>query len=416
MISPIHGARASRQPNHADTRHFGVGISLCLGLLLASCSSGPSGSAGQPGDGRQIVQPTQARARDGLSPPFMAGRTITRFGVLLPFSTIPQESQALYDAAEMALFDQNNPAVLLIPRDAGNGAGQAASGASALAKDGVEVIIGPLVRDSVLGARDPARRANAPLLAFSNDRSAAGNGAYLLSFQSEEEVQRILSFSAGQSVRRIAILAPDTEYGRRVESEARRLAPLVGAQIVASQLYSPTEGGAVAAAQALAGAAIPAGVQAVLIPGDGAPLRAAASALSAAGLDQSRIRLLGLGSWGLNAAFREPVLAGAWIAAPDPAARRAFERRFKAIYGREATRLSSLAYDAVTLAAQISLSPQGSARAQVERPQGFQGVDGLFRFRPNGTIQRALPIFRVEASGAAVLLEPAIRAFPPSEV
>ncbi len=371
---------------------------------------------GQPGDGRQIIQPTPARARDGLTPPFMAGRTITRFGVLLPFSSIPQESQALYDAAELAMFDQNNPAVLLIPRDAGAGPAQAAAGASALTKDGVELIIGPLVRDSVLGARDPARRAAAPLIAFSNDRTAAGNGAYLLSFQSEEEVQRILSFSAGQSVRRIAILAPDTEYGRRVESEARRLAPLVGAQIVASQLYTPTEAGAVSAVQALAAAAIPVGVQAVLIPGDGVPLRAAASALSAAGLDQGRIRLLGIGSWGLNASFREPVLAGAWVAAPDPAARRSFERHFKTVYGREPTRLASLAYDAVTVAAQMALTPEGGSRAQLERPKGFQGVDGLFRFRPNGTIQRALPIFRVEATGAAVVLEPALRAFPPSEV
>lgn len=412
MTSHIHGARPRRQPN---LKGIAAGA-LCLGLLLAGCETTSSGSTSQPGDGRQIIQPPQARSRDGLTPPFMAGRSITRFGVLLPFSAIPQESQALYDAAELALFEQANPALLLIPRDSGTSASQAASSTNALAKDGVELIIGPLVRDSVLGARDPARRADVPLISFSNDRVAAGNGAYLLSFQSEEEVQRVIAFAAGQSVRRIAILAPDTEYGRRVEIEARRIAPLSGAQIVASQLYTPTENGAAAGAQALARAAIPSGVQAVFIPGDGPSLRAAASALSAAGLDPNRVKLLGIGSWGLNTAFREPVLAGAWVAAPDPAARRGFERRFKAAYGREPSRLASLAYDAVTLAAQIALNPAQDARAQLERPQGFQGVDGLFRFRPNGSIQRALPIFRIEANGAAVLLEPALRAFPPSDV
>ena len=412
MISHIHGARPRRQPN---LLRIAAGA-LCLGVLLAGCETTPSGSVGQPGDGRQIIQPKPTRARDGLTPPFMAGRSITRFGVLLPFSAISQESQALYDAAELALFEQGNPALLLIPRDSGTSASQAASSVNALSKDGVELIIGPLLRDSVLGARDPARRANAPLIAFSNDRVAAGNGAYLLSFQSEEEVQRVIAFAAGQSVRRIAILAPDTEYGRRVEIEARRIAPLSGAQIVASQLYTPTENGAVLGAQALARAAIPSGVQAVFIPGDGASLRAAASALAAAGLDSNRVKLLGLGSWGLNAAFREPVLAGAWVAAPDPAARRGFERRFKTAYGREPTRLASLAYDAVILAAQIALNPEQDTRAQLERPQGFQGVDGLFRFRPNGSIQRALPIFRIEANGVAILLEPALRAFPPSDV
>ena len=181
MISHIHGARPRRQPN---LLRIAAGA-LCLGVLLAGCETTPSGSVGQPGDGRQIIQPKPTRARDGLTPPFMAGRSITRFGVLLPFSAISQESQALYDAAELALFEQGNPALLLIPRDSGTSASQAASSVNALSKDGVELIIGPLLRDSVLGARDPARRANAPLIAFSNDRVAAGNLAYLLSFYSE---------------------------------------------------------------------------------------------------------------------------------------------------------------------------------------------------------------------------------------
>ena len=50
----------------------------------------------------------------------MRGRDIVRVGLLLPFSLRPQEATALYNAAELALFDHGNQNTLLIPRDAGS--------------------------------------------------------------------------------------------------------------------------------------------------------------------------------------------------------------------------------------------------------------------------------------------------------
>ena len=49
----------------------------------------------------------------------MQGRQIVRVGLLLPFSLRPQDASALYNAAELALFDHGNQNTLLIPRDAG---------------------------------------------------------------------------------------------------------------------------------------------------------------------------------------------------------------------------------------------------------------------------------------------------------
>lgn len=415
MSSSQECARARRSPSW-----FSAAVAVvAFGGLLAGCGSTPEGSVGTVRAGEverpQSTQPGPSRQRQGLTPPFLAGQPITRIGVLLPFSTLAQESQALYDAAELAMFEQNDPSLLLIPRDAASGPAAAAASAESLGRDGVEVILGPLVRDSVLGARDPARRARAPLIAFSNDRTAAGDGAYLLSFQSEEEVSRIIRYAVSRGLTRIAVLSPDTEYGARTDAEARRAARLAGAQIVAAQLYAPTVAGAASGARALAPAALAGAAEAVLIPGDAEAAASAAAAFAQAGLDPSRLRILGLGSWNL-ANFRQPGLAGAWVAAPDPLARVSFERRFRASYGREPTRLASLAYDAVVAAAAAARSPEGVSRAQLERPQGFRGADGLFRFRPDGTIERALPVFQVQPNGAAAILEAAPSGFPPAGV
>lgn len=389
---------------------------LALGLVVSGCASTkPEGSVGATRVEEQrsapASLPNQRRSRAGLTPVFLEGRPIIRLGVLLNFSSLPQDAEALYNAAELAVFDVNDPSLLLIPRDAGAGSGPASTAAEALGRDGAEVIIGPLVRDSVLGARTPARRAQAPIIAFSTDRTAAGDGAYLLSYQSEEEVARIVSFAVRQGLGRIAVLTPDSEYGRRTEAEARRVAQLAGGQVVASQLYSPTPGGATAAAQVFAPTVLSSGAEAVLIPGDADSAAAAIATLARNGANAARVRILGLGQWGIGAGFRQPALAGAWVAAVDPATRREFDRRYRAAYGKDPSREATLAYDAVQVAASVARTPEGATRSQLERPEGFRGVDGLFRFRADGTIQRALPVFQIRPDGTYAILDTAPQSF-----
>lgn len=417
MVEAAHCAVERRSPSR-----FRGGVAAAalaaLGLVLASCASTPQGSVGAVRGEEEREPPArpQTGARPGLTPPFLEGKPVQRVGVLLNFSALPQESEGLYNAAELSLFEENDPALLMIPRDAGSGAGGAAAAAQALGADGAEVIIGPLLRDSVLGARDAARSADAPMLAFSNDRAVAGSGAFLLSFQSEEEVARIVTFAVQQGLRRIAVLTPDSEYGRRADAEARRAAQLAGGQVVAGQLYTPTAAGAAQAAALLATPALSGGAQAVLIPGEAAAAAAAAQALAQAGLDGARVRILGVGSWNLGSGFRQPALAGAWVAAVDPTARREFERRYRAAYGREPIRLASLAYDAMKVAARVARAPDREARAVLQQVEGFQGADGLFRFRADGTIERALPVFQVRPDGGFAVLEAAPTRFPPPGV
>ncbi len=43
-------------------------------------------------------------------------------------------------------------------------------------------------------------------------------------------------------------------------------------------------------------------------------------------------------------------------------------------------------------------------------PSGFSGIDGLFRFRSDGTNERGLAVLRVAAAGAQII-SPAPRSF-----
>jgi ABC-type branched-subunit amino acid transport system substrate-binding protein len=344
----------------------------------------------------------------------MAGRPIVRVGLLLPFSLRPQEAAALYNAAELALFDHGNQNTLLIPRDAGADEASANAAARALVSDGADIIIGPVLREGVAGAARAASGRDIPVIGFSSDRTVGGNGVYLLSFQLEDEIARLVSFAASRNIRSIALLAPSNEYGRRVEGALRAEAQRNGVTVVAAQLYSRTDADASAAATALAASLRAAPAQAILIAESGTPLRSIGTALVRAGVDQRQVRFMGTSVWA-GEAQREPSLAGGWFVSPDPAARSDFENRYQTMFGAAPTRLASLSYDAVALASLLSRDrgPQGFGSGALENREGFAGSDGLFRFRSDGAIERGLAIMEVRQNDVGVL-DAAPRRFPGS--
>ena len=386
-------------------------LSAALGLaaFMAACATAPAPSP-SPTPGPTPLPPppppagTVVQSRDGVTPPFMQGRQLVRVGLLLPFSLRPQDAAALYNAAELALFDHGDQNTLLIPRDAGADEASAQAAASALLHDGADIIIGPVLREGVLGAGAAARERAVPVIGFSSDRAVAGNGVYLLSFQLEDEIARLVSYAVSRDIRSIAVLAPANDYGRRVQQALQAEAQRNGVTLVQGALYNRTDADAAAAATALATSLQTTPAQAVLIAESGTPLRAIASTLVRNGVDPHQVRFMGTSAW-IGDAQREPTLAGGWYVSPDPSARTDFEARYASVFNTQPTRLASLGYDAVALATLLSRNggANGFTASALQTREGFAGSDGLFRFRSDGAIERGLAIMEVRANEVGVL-------------
>lgn len=399
----------------AQTLRSALAVAL-LGLA-ASCASGPEPTrppvapppppiATPPG------QPPSAPilTSKGVTPQFMAGRDILRVGLLLPFGSLQDESHALYQAAELGVFDFGGANTLLIPRESGATPEEAANQTRLLLRDGADVILGPVQRDSVQSAAQVARQAGVPVIGFSSDREIAGDGVYILSLPLEEDVRRITEFAMSKGMRSIALLAPDSAYGERVAVALRADVAQAGGVLVAEQRYSRSEQAAAAAARLLGARLKTAPAQAILIADSGAVLRAIGPALLMGGVNPSKVKLLGTSAWSGPDVLREPTLAGGWYPAPDPTIRAAFEARYRAAYGPP-SRFASLGYDAVRIAAEASGGRGGHlARSAIERGTGFNGADGVIRFRRDGSIERGLAILQV-GQGAVDVVDPAPRGF-----
>jgi hypothetical protein len=141
---------------------------------------------------------------------------------------------------------------------------------------------------------------------------------------------------------------------------------------------------------------------ALLIADDGDSVVATADALTAAGANLRNIQLLGTGLWDNPRVSASPALQGGLYAAPDPSGFRAFAGRYRTKYGSEPVRTATLAYDAVALAAALARTqgPQRFSSDVLTSPSGFAGIDGLFRFRPDGTNERGLAVMRVASGGS----------------
>jgi len=147
------------------------------------------------------------------------------------------------------------------------------------------------------------------------------------------------------------------------------------------------------------------GKLAVLVPVAPARLPGVLGALSSAGIDNKSVQLIGTGVWDVPGVGSDTMLRGAWYAAPDPARRADFERKFIATYGRPPQRLATLAFDAVALAAALARAKPGgdfSAEA-ITNPNGWSGVDGVFRFLPDGRAERSLAVIEVQGDRSKVV-------------
>jgi ABC-type branched-subunit amino acid transport system substrate-binding protein len=395
MVGPRNPKDLPESRSAGATRRTALGLILGAPLLGACAgvqqslssfsnpfSSGPS--AGPAGPAQQ---------------PLAVGTGQVKVGLILPLSAAGNAglaAQSMKNAAEMALAEFQNPNIqLLIKDDAGNPQG-AQQGTQQALDEGAEIILGPLFAASVPATAQLTRNRGVSVIAFSTDSSVAGRGVYLLSFLPESDVNRIIEYAASTGKRSFAALLPDNAYGNVVEAAFKQAVGRRGGRVVAFEKYGADRATAArTVAQALGSA------DALFIADDGDSVVTVADALTAAGANLKNIQLLGTGLWDNPRVFASPALQGGLYAAPDPSGFRSFSARYRAKFGADPVRTATLAYDAVALVAALARTqgPQRFSPDVLTNPSGFAGIDGLFRFRADGTNERGLAVMRVGSGG-----------------
>jgi len=383
-----------------------------------------------------LTPPPPAAAKSGPKEEIRAALLVPLSGPSAALGTM------LSNAAQLALFEVADTHFNLIPLDTKGTAEGAAAAARLAIAQGADIVLGPLSSAEVSAASPVLREQGVPMVAFTTIRSVLGNGVYSVGFLPGPQVRRVVAQAEAENRSRFAVLAPDNPYGRAMVEELKTAVAEGGAQLVKIEYYDPAVADPTPVAKRFADYAHRRGelerekkatlgrsgnqpaseaanvnstpFDAVLLPDEGVRLKSVASLITYYGIDPGPVRLLGTMVWDDPSLADEPALQGGWFAAPAQAAHAEFEARYLKAFGPLPSRMSNFAsnaYDATALAAILARQGQGDyTQAALTNPNGFAGVDGIFRLLPDGTSDRALAVREIMRGGAKEI-SPAALAF-----
>ena len=398
------------------SRSFSSTLSvLALGSLLAGC--GQLGGYDRPhvtAHEAPLSAPTtavQSRPLGGSASSGTIGNGPVKVALVLPLTQGGAPSsvgQSLRNAAELAYADAGTADLTILVKDDHSTPDGARDATQAAIGEGADLILGPLFAADLRVAAGIAKAADKPVIGFSTDTASASRGVYLLSFLIETYVDRIVDYAAGQGKKSLAALVPNNDYGNVALAEYQQAASRHGVHIEAIERYDP---GAPAEAVARIATALPR-IDALFIPEQADAMGAVSQALTANSIDSHKIQILGTGIWNDPRVLKLAPLQGAWFAAPENAGYASFAARYRAKFGSDPARIATLSYDAVSLVAALAHGQPGQRFSidTLTNSSGFNGADGVFRFRQDGANERGLAVLQI-ANDVTTVLSPAPRSF-----
>lgn len=344
-------------------------------ILLAACNTVP----------RSKAPPTVvAEPSDGMH----------RVALLLPVTGPDADvGQSIANATALALADTKVTNIRMVTYDTGLGVAAATQRAIA---DGNKVILGPLRGDNVVEVAEIARPSGVPIISFSNDVGVAGQNVFLLGHLPNQSIERVVLYAKSQGINRFAAVVSSNVYGQRAQSNITTAVRAAGGILLGIQESNGTPASADAAARRLAQMGA---IDAILVADSGRAAMAIVPALRRSGLRTAKI--LGTDLWNIDGTLAgSSPMYGAWFASVSDTLYTQYATKYRARFGKAPLRLSSLGYDSVLLVARVARDWRPGTRfpiGQLTDPQGFIGVDGAFRFNPNGMTDRMLEVQEIQA-------------------
>lgn len=367
---------------------------ILLAISLTACGGGKK---------KEYLEPYQLSAEQSGH----EGNAV-KVAFLLPLSgKYAQLGKAMQDAAQLALFDANVPNLELVPLDTESASAPASKVAQDAIDGGAKLILGPVFSATTENVLPVAQKRQVNVISLSNDHKLAGkNGLFLLGIDPGQQVERVTQYAADRGIKEYAALVPSNAYGTIATDAYQKTVKSNHGTLTGIQYYGVSDPNVVKQQVEALMASLPAkdDMSAMLVPEGGDGLKHIATWASAA-KNGRQLQWLGSSQWNDAALLSTPELQGGWFADTDPARHEAFNRRFNEAYGYQPPRIVSLAYDAVTLAA--NLAAQGNYdKEALTSPRGFIGVDSIFRFLDDGGSEHGLAVLQV-SGGAVQVVDPA---------
>ncbi|MCE3255604.1 MAG: putative lipoprotein [Rickettsiaceae bacterium] len=342
-----------------------------------------------------------------------------KVAALLPLSGKNKElGEALLNSITMSLFENDkNADIDLVVFDSED----LKKSVSKIAEQNIKTVIGPVFSSDVEEMLKLVSPGQMTILSFSNNQDLANKkGVFLMGFLPEQQIERITSYAISSGKENFAIIAPNNQYGKKFTEILKEMVRRKDANLISAGMYtnstkdlervvSKTVGAYTVPPRVAARKNSPVTIEdnkiyadVIFIPESGAVLSKIVSLIKKYNKDEREIQIIGSSNWDDVDVLKDPNLIGGWFTSTNSDKYRDFEKEYYKTYNSFPPRITSIAHDAmVAVAEAVRKSKNRELSAAdfvnyISSKNSFEGVDGLFRFLPNGIVQRNFAVLEIE--------------------
>lgn len=327
-----------------------------------------------------------------------------RVAMLLPLSgNVASMGQSMKNAAIMAIGDiSNNNLVVQFYDTKGTSSGARVAVENAINADS-DLILGPLLSEEVSAISNEAKSKNIPVISFSTSPAVLQEGVYTLGLLNNDQISRMIKYSASQGRKRLAAVLPDNQSGTNMFRSIMKNARDNGVTVVKVGFYTPDSMDFTSLVTALKTGGVD--FDALLIPETGNRLKAISSMFSYYDVSTPDVLFMGTSVWDSINLSKETELYGAVYPVMSLQNQESFAQKYNELFDEKPSGLSIYAYDAIALASSLSTKDRDYINENIVRSDGYVGMSGTFRIFADGQNEHALDVVKVTSGGKKVVEE-----------
>ena len=366
----------------------------------------------------------QFESRDLLT--MKANQKKVQVALFLPFSGKNKDlGWSLFNAATLSLFENDlgrNVELVLI--DSKETPQETAKAFKEIVERKIQVVIGPIFSTSIEAIEKDAKLHKITVISLSNNQQLMGKintdgGIFLAGMLPEAQIDKVVNYSLQKGKISFAIIAPNNQYGLTINNIFKKIVKSRDGDFITSEFYQPSDKDLDRVVErTIKSFSIPARLkmkkdavitesdrtypQVIMIPESGKILSKIVASIKKQNHDERDFQIIGTSQWDDLSTLNDFNLSGAWFASPEAEKFHNFEKNYFQLYNKFPPRISSIVYDAVSVVAELAARKKGQTPMITDftnytnpPKNGFEGIDGLFRFLPNGLVQRNLAVLKV---------------------
>jgi len=349
-----------------------------------------------------------------------------KVALLLPLSGKNKElGWSIYNSATLSLFDNDLAhKIELVLFDSKETAQENQKAFKDVIDSKIKVVIGPVFSNNTLSIEKMARDNDITVISLSNNhellnKTTSDGGIFVGGILLESQIDKIVNYSMDRGKLNFAIIAPSNQYGKIATEYLKKFVRARDGNFITSEFYETNNRDLDRASERVINSfGVPTKSknrdtsylsdydriypQVILIPESGKQLSKVVNSLNKFNKDERDFQLIGTSQWDDLSTLNDINLLGSWFPAPEDSRFRIFEKNYYNTFGKFPPRISSIAYDAVLAISKI-LENKNNLKINftdftdynIDSKNGFEGIDGVFRFLPNGAVQRNLAVLQV---------------------